>query len=336
MAKGIRKTNTKRSRRLKKGLQGLIPLSAEEIAARTSDKVENAPLDLLGRLKDGFAPSRRITVMEDSDLKLPELWLSVYVTGPEAGPNFNKMFARAKCFKADTPDDADVVVFSGSSHDIDPQLYGQKKHSSTFLNPAIDKANLILYAFCLKRGIPMVGVCGGAQLLHVANGGDLYQDVDGHNGAHTMWDVHGKMMLRKISSVHHQMCRRNKTIGKDGQPRMDVLGISHKSRERAVDDVYSDVGAHGDVEAFFYRDTCCLGFQGHPEYGGYSKYTQWCLESIDHHLNENPDLCYRANDSGSNKLRIKEDLLAERERDKAEVMNTPPSAELIIVEPKKG
>src|SRR3546814_7943775 len=35
-----------------------------------------------------------------------------------------------------------------------------------------------------------------------------------------------------------------------------------------------------DIEAFFYRDTCCLGFQGHHEYKGYNAYTLWFTEKI--------------------------------------------------------
>lgn len=250
--------------------------------------------------------------MEDSDLELPELWLNVFIAGPEAGPNFYKMFARAKCFKAELPDDADLVVFSGSGHDVNPVLYGQKKHSSTFINDAIDKENLALYAFCRKRGIPMLGVCGGAQILHVANGGELYQHVDGHNGCHTMWDVREKLMIERISSVHHQMCIRNEQLLPDGDFRMEILGVSHTSKTREINEGEIKVGTHMDIEAFFYRDTCCLGFQGHPEYGGYPKYTQWCLKTIDRCINENPDLSYRANDHGSNKLRMKEELLKEQ------------------------
>jgi gamma-glutamyl-gamma-aminobutyrate hydrolase PuuD len=338
--KGKRKIRTANKRAKKtttKGLSGLIPLSSEEINKKIEDNRQmqlptqlpaishndTAPLDLLGRKKSDYAQTRRVTVLEDSSIPYPELWLTVYIHGPEAGFNFNKMFARAKCYKANLPDDADLVVFTGSSHDIDPQLYGQPPHKSVTLNPALDKANLSLFSFCKNRGIPMFGVCGGAQLLHVANGGALYQDVDGHNSGHTMWDIRNKEFIQSVSSVHHQMCIPNTD--------MEILGTSHAAKERWLNPLECVRGSRADVEAFFYRETMCLGVQGHPEYAGYNKYTVWCLREIDRMCNENPDLSYRVNDAGVNHLRINEDLLQKRQSETI----TIPSEDVIIVEPIK-
>jgi gamma-glutamyl-gamma-aminobutyrate hydrolase PuuD len=295
-------------------LKGLVPLSSTEVREkleklRQKEQEEETNvtmmLDHLGRKLPEYQPERRITVLEDHTLKIPELWLNVFVFGPEAGPSFYKMFARAKCFKSDTPDDADLVVFTGSGHDIDPVLYGQTPHKSASLSPDLDRANITLYNFCVKRGIPMFGVCGGAQLLHVMNHGALYQDVDGHNSAHTMWDCVGKVFIERVSSVHHQMCIENKENG------MEIIGVSHTSKEKWSNNLEKVVGGR-DIEAFWYRDTCCLGVQGHPEYSGYNKYTVWCLEQIDHYINENPDLSYRTNDAGANHLRLKEELIEQR------------------------
>lgn len=311
---------SKKGRKRAKELKGLVPLSAEEIRTRIEEKrnPKEAPPPMV-------LDQKRVTIIQEPDIDWPELWLNVYVHGPEAGPSFNKMFSRAKCFKSDTPDDADLVVFSGSSHDVNPTLYGTKPHRSVSSNDAIDKNNLSLFAFCAERGIPMLGVCGGAQILHVAMGGALFQDVDGHNSSHTMWCIDEKMMIDRVSSIHHQMCIR--------QEGMTVLAHSHTSRVRVVDPRVTETGANSDIEAFFYRDRCILGFQGHPEYTGYPKYTEWCLKQVDHCLNENPDLGYRANDTGSNKLRIKPEIMAEIEAKKTEIITTTvPSEDMIIVE----
>lgn len=325
MAKPREKKGRTQSKR-QKALAGLVPLSVEEIQALTNKlkaKASNVDEPKLPMIID----KRRVAICEEAKMDWPELWLNVYVHGPEAGPNFYKMFARAKCFKADTPDDADLVVFSGSGHDVNPELYGESRHIDTFVDDSIDKSNLSLIAFCLKRGIPMVGVCGGAQILHVALGGKLFQHVDGHNGAHTMWCNNDRMLIQKVSSVHHQMCIRN--------DKLEVLATAHVSRKRYLNNKECDNGSHGDVEAFFYRDQCVLGFQGHPEYSGYPKYTEWCLKQVDHYLNENPDLCYRHNDNGSNKLRIKQEIMDELAAKKPKVVEIP-SEDIIIVENTKG
>ena len=304
----------------KKKLTGLIPLSAEEIAKFSTKTNDNKEMQLPMVLD-----KRRITVMEDPDVKWPELWLSVYVHGPEAGPNFNRMFARAKCLKADTPDDADLVVFSGSGHDVNPKLYGEKRHSKTYVDDAIDKSNLSLIEFCLQHGIPMVGVCGGAQILHVAVGGTLFQDVDGHNSTHTMFCPKDKLMIEKVSSIHHQLC--------DVNANMEVLGVAYRSTRRDRSQHEIEYKKQADIEAFFYREQCILGFQGHPEYSGYPKYTEWCLEQIDKYINQNPDLSYTKNEQGQSRLRMKEDLRTEKTKDKT---ITIPSEDVIIVEQVTG
>jgi hypothetical protein len=57
------------------------------------------------------------------------------------------------------------------------------------------------------------------------------------------------------------------------------------------------------------------------------------MKQLDHYLNENADLCYRANDVGTNKLRINPELLAEREAKAKSIINTPVK-DMIIVEAK--
>jgi gamma-glutamyl-gamma-aminobutyrate hydrolase PuuD len=299
----------------------------------------DAPLDLLGRKRQDYNPvQRRITVLEDHELKLPELWLTVFVFGPshEAGP-FAKMFARAKCYQSDTPDGADLVVFAGGE-DVDPALYGEKAHPSTCFSTERDKQDIELYKFCESRGIPMFGVCRGAQFLHVMNGGKLFQDVNNHNSAHTMYDRIGKELLQRVSSVHHQMVRQNVIGG------MEIIATSSIASKRWMNDKEFIEGSVSDVEAFWYRDTCCLGIQGHPEYAGYNHFTQWSLMQLDHYLNENPDLQYRPNGDGTNKLRIKEELMLEREARKVKIEEmkkkttavvTIPSEDMIIVEQKQ-
>src|SRR5690606_7997698 len=97
-----------------------------------------------------------------------------------------------------------------------------------------------------------------AQLGHVLLGGKLYQHVDNHYGNHAMFDVRNLRMLKKISSVHHQMVIRNSDMRVLGDS--SIATVRHKNPKEKV------VGSVMDVEAFFYRDACFLGVQGHPEY----------------------------------------------------------------------
>lgn len=256
------------------------------------------------------AANHRITVLRDTSEPVPELWFGVYIADPSQWEQaaFANMFARAKCYRAETPSQADVVVFTGGP-DVDPALYGEKPHVSYRGNKQRDTEDTTVYIECLEKGIPMFGVCRGAQFLHVANGGKLYQDIDGHHGDHGMFLLPGaqtpgkKPKIDKVSSVHHQACIENRDGG------MEILAVAGRSNERVLSpDVPIEIGKKMDVEAFFYRETLCLGVQGHPEYRNYDHFTAWCLWQIQDQLNLCPDTKYV-----NGMLRLNPEILAQRD-----------------------
>lgn len=257
-------------------------------------------------------PSGRVVVVRQPRREGTELWQSVHVVGPENGPGFAQMLARAKCRKSENGlQDADFVVFTGGSVDIHPELYGvdsNETHDSVWFENQNCIYTMMEYLDtwqeCYYVGIPMVGVCLGAQFLHVMNGGKLYQDVDNHNSDHALYCARTGQTIMEASSVHHQMCIEN--------PVMEVLGTTCETNERWRDrntcDLVIDKPDAEDIEAFWYKDTASLGFQGHPEYQGYPQYTEWCLQQINHHLICNPDLHYV-----DNCLRMKDEVMQERQ-----------------------
>lgn len=249
----------------------------------------------------GHNKSRQLLLMRDTSIQFPELWLNVYVSGPPGdAQGFPEMFARSRCMKANTPDEADLVVFTGGS-DVDPAFYTDATvHESVYVDKERDAADLELYAKCYDEGIPMFGVCRGAQFGHVMNGGELFQDVDEHNGGHHFMFTGSESIT--VSSVHHQMC-----IKQEG---MEVLGWAFKSNKRMLSRSMSEHGRNEDVEAFFYRDSCFFGVQGHPEYKGYLSFTGWCLKQIEQLIAHNPDL-YLDKEKGV--YRMKESLRQERD-----------------------
>jgi putative glutamine amidotransferase len=97
---------------------------------------------------------------------------------------------------------ADGIVFTGAGNDIDPRLYGERRR-----------------AVCVEPDI--VGICRGGQLLNIASGGSLYQDVhaDGltkltHNGTPHLVRTERAGLIRRLAgaspqvhSEHHQAVR---------------------------------------------------------------------------------------------------------------------------------
>lgn len=79
----------------------------------------------------------------------------------------------------------DGLLLTGGK-DIDPAAYGQKPHPATD-DPVCqrDAWEFTLLRAALKRRLPVLGICRGAQVLNVALGGTLHQhlpDVVGHHG----------------------------------------------------------------------------------------------------------------------------------------------------------
>lgn len=71
----------------------------------------------------------------------------------------------------------DGLLISGGE-DMDPKYFRQKPHKSISPSPPerdIFELNMIKYA--MKRKIPIFGICRGLQVLNIALGGSLYQDL---------------------------------------------------------------------------------------------------------------------------------------------------------------
>lgn len=245
---------------------------------------------------------RIITVINRKSPPIVGLYLGVYISGPrEDAWGFPQMFSRAGCFSVESPEQADLVVFTGGS-DVNPMLYGQKPHHTTHWDDARDAADIKLFSKCLEQGIPMLGVCRGAQFLHVMMGGSLYQDVDQHNGDHHIFLCDASRSIHPVSSVHHQAVMR-----KNAPQGFKCIAETRRSTKRAIAPSVSEMGGgFPDVEAFTYKQHMIFGVQGHPEYSGYNDFAAWVCEVLDS-MFESADI-----DKTKHPRRIKASLVTER------------------------
>jgi len=78
---------------------------------------------------------------------------------------------------ADVIDSLDGILLAGGD-DCDPAEYGEERHSSAeLMDPRRQKNDLGLARLARERGIPTLGVCLGVQVMNVAAGGTLIQDI---------------------------------------------------------------------------------------------------------------------------------------------------------------
>jgi len=91
----------------------------------------------------------------------------------------------------------DGFLLSGSPFDVPPEFYGERaKKGLGILNPARSRFERALVRAALRRDKPILGICGGLQLINVALGGTLYQDL---------------LLHRPGSLDHRQTAPRNQT-----------------------------------------------------------------------------------------------------------------------------
>jgi putative glutamine amidotransferase len=125
---------------------------------------------------------------------------------------------------------ADALVLPGGGFDIDPSLYGEETLPACGpLKPERTELERALLMRAEKKGIPILGVCGGMQLMNVARGGSLWQDLDSqlhtpvphqqpgpkNEPAHEVTVVPGTKLAQltlapgvPVNSTHHQAVKR--------------------------------------------------------------------------------------------------------------------------------
>lgn len=76
----------------------------------------------------------------------------------------------------------DGLVLSGGS-DLDPSYYGEEPTPELGVTlPERDAFEMALLGHALERSVPVLGICRGLQVLNVALGGTLYQDLPSQFG----------------------------------------------------------------------------------------------------------------------------------------------------------
>ena len=167
---------------------------------------------------------------------------------------------------ADYLDRLDALVVTGGAFDVDPALYGDDgRHGTVTLKQGRTAAELALVQGALARNLPVLGICGGQQLLAVALGGSLIQHIPDsvadalaheqpnprHEPGHPVAVVPGTLLHRivgstemHVNSSHHQAVR--------------------APGPHAIVDAIAPDGVIEGIEDPRYK--FCLGVQWHPEF----------------------------------------------------------------------
>lgn len=160
-------------------------------------------------------------------------------------------------------DAVDGVLFTGGV-DIHPERFGQQPHRDLgSIDAERDAFEFTLYAEARRRGLPVMGVCRGHQLINVAEGGTLHQ----HLSAEITPQGHGQKAMR--GELHHTVTleagsRIAVAFGKDS---VMTNSYHHQSVNRLAPTLRGSARtADGLVEAVEgTTGAWLLGVQWHPE-----------------------------------------------------------------------
>jgi putative glutamine amidotransferase len=163
----------------------------------------------------------------------------------------------------------DGIILPGSPTDIDPAHYGERPHARLGkAYPERDALDFALLRHSEQAGVPVLGICFGAQSLNVFRGGSLIQDIPSM--------VPAPLVHESKGADPSQLTRHLVRFDKDsllarlaGSETAEVVSDHHQSIRRAGRDLrVSATAPDGVVEAV--EDTTgrfFIGIQWHPERG---------------------------------------------------------------------
>jgi putative glutamine amidotransferase len=157
-------------------------------------------------------------------------------------------------------------VVTGGAFDVDPALYGDPgRHATVSLRSGRTWAELALMRGALERNQPLLGICGGQQLLAVVLGGSLIQHIpDGvpnalpHEQPNPRHEPGHQVAIRPGTLLHRIV----------GTERMDVNSSHHQAvRDPGPRAVINATAADTVIEGIENPTLrFCLGVQWHPEF----------------------------------------------------------------------
>lgn len=164
-------------------------------------------------------------------------------------------------------DMTDALLLQGGA-DVSPTMYGQTPLRPEWSGDIVrDRYEIEFIEGFLTRGKPILGICRGAQLINVAFGGTLYQDLPTLRP-----DARAHVDPVLYDELHHELRIQSGTRLDGIYPRLGqtvINSIHHQAIDRLGGDLEAEAfsAEDGIVEAIRVRGPVFVaGVQWHPEF----------------------------------------------------------------------
>ncbi|MCB1969856.1 MAG: gamma-glutamyl-gamma-aminobutyrate hydrolase family protein [Geminicoccaceae bacterium] len=160
----------------------------------------------------------------------------------------------------------DALVITGGAFDVDPKLYGEgDTHPTVVLKQRRTRFEWAMTRGALDRDMPVLGICGGQQLLNVVLGGTLIQHIPD-----TITNPLAHEQPNPRNEPGHEVRIRERTLlhRLTGTTRLAVNSAHHQAaRDPGKGCIASACAGDGVIEAIEHPGyRYCLGVQWHPEF----------------------------------------------------------------------
>lgn len=159
----------------------------------------------------------------------------------------------------------DGFVFSGGD-DVDPRFYGEAPSPEIdVFNTERDASELLLLKMAVRAGKPVLGICRGLQVMNVAFGGTLIQDLLSER-EQTLQHIQKVPRMKTSHSVHVLTDSRLYAI-LEGRESLYVNSLHHQAIKTLAGELRAVAFApDGVIEAAEHvSNDRILGIQWHPE-----------------------------------------------------------------------
>ena len=161
-------------------------------------------------------------------------------------------------------------VFLTGGVDVDPSRYGEVRHPKCgTTDPDRDAIELMLLEHAERTGKPLLAVCRGIQILNVARGGTLYQDVTAMVPAAMKHDYFPTPERPSRSYLAHEITVEKKSrLGSIlGESVVPVNSMHHQAiKDLAPGLLATAYAPDGIIEAVESTgENFCIAVQWHPE-----------------------------------------------------------------------